>query len=134
MKRFSKVRYNKNEHYLRFKDRRSIKSFNLNDINDLKQLESFLNRVHIGEAQSTSDYIKSFEGKRYYIDSNKEYHYIIDRKHEIFYLFKTKDIAEAIQAVISLNKQYDFTLNVIKFMESKGLTNEDFKEFIEENY
>lgn len=132
MKRFSKVRYNQDEHSLKFNDREEVKKFNLNDIDDLKQLESFLNRVHIGEAQSTSDYLKSFEGKRYYIDSDKERHYVIDRKCEPFYLFEMGCIEEAIQAVTSLNKQHDLILNLIKFMQSKGFADEDFKEFTEE--
>lgn len=134
MKRFSKVRYNQDKHYLKFNDKESIKSFNLNDIDDLKQLELFLNRVDIGEAQSISDYLKSFEGKRYYIDFDEECYYVMDRTCGIFYLFEMDDVGEAIQAVYLLNKQYDFILNLITFMESKGFTNYDFEKFIEENY
>ncbi|WP_305554569.1 hypothetical protein [Methanobrevibacter sp. V74] len=134
MKRFSKVRYNQDEHYLKFNDREEIKFFNLNDIDDLRQLESFLNRVHIGEAQSTSDYLKSFEGKRYYIEFDEERYYVIDREGDVVYLFETDEIEEAVSAVNLLNKQHDFISDLIKFMESKGFTNEDFKEFIEENY
>lgn len=133
MKRFSKVKYNQDEHCLKFNDKESIKSFNLNDIDDLKQLESFLNRVHIGETQPISDYLEDFEGKRYYIDSDEEHHYyVVDRKYEIFYLFEMENIEEAIQIVILLNKQYDFNLNLIKFIRAKGFADEDFKEFTEE--
>lgn len=39
MKRFSKVRYNQDKHYIKFKDREVTKAFNLKDIDDLKQLE-----------------------------------------------------------------------------------------------
>lgn len=58
--------------------------------------------------------------------------FIMDRKYKMFYLFEMEDIGEAIQAVISLNRQYDFNLNLIKFMESKGFVDEDFKRFTEE--
>lgn len=132
MKRFSKVRYNQDEHHLKFKDKESVKSFNLNDVDDLKRLESFLNRLHIGEPQSISDYIKRFEDKRYHIEFDEERYYVIDKDGDIVYLFETDEIEEAVSAANLLNKQHNFISDLIKFMQSKGFADEDFKEFTEE--
>lgn len=132
MKRFSKVRYNQDKHYIKFKDREVTKAFNLKDIDDLKQLESFLNRVYIGEPQSISDYFKSFEDKRYYIEFDDERYYVIDKEGDIVYLFETDEIEEAVAAVNLLNKQQDFISDLIKFIQSKGFTNYDFEKFIKE--
>lgn len=72
-----------------------------------------------------------FDDKRYYCESRGKYNYIFDRKDDEICLSIISN-QKAVLITEMLNMQNDTITELLEFIKSRGLTNEDFKKFIEE--